>query len=90
MASCIGIAAYKDTTSGLRGRGSVLFEVKSPALMHLMSSRLFSRRAGTSSGIGFRALASSHEMRWVGPSVLDTMGHILITGPVLLWVLIRW
>ena len=41
------------------------------------------------SALVLRALASSHERRWVGPLVLDTMGRILITGPVLC-VLIRW
>ena len=66
-----------------------LLVVKSPAWMHLMTSRLFSRCAGTSFSIGLRALASSHEMRWVGPLVLDTMGRIVTTGPVL-WVLVRW
>ena len=45
-----------------------------------MSSRLFSRCAGTSFSIGLWALASSHERRWVGPLVLDTMGCILIAG----------
>ena len=54
-----------------------------------MSSRLFYRCAGTFFSIGLRALASNHEMRWVGPLRLDTMGRILISGPVL-WVLMRW
>ena len=63
MASCMGIEVYKDTTSRLHECGSVLLVVKSPAWMHLMSSRLFSRCAGTSFCIGLRALASSHEMR---------------------------
>ena len=89
MASCIGIEVYKDTTSRLHGYGSVLLLVKSPAWMNLMSSRLFSRCAGTFFSIGLRALASIHEMRWVGPLRLDTMGRILISGPVL-WVLMRW
>ena len=88
MTSCMGIEVYKDTTSRLHGYSSVLLVLKSLAWMHLMSSRLFSRCAGTSFSIGLRALASGHEMRWVDPLVLDTMGRILITGPVL-WVLIR-
>ena len=80
MASCMGIEAYRD---------NVLLVVKiSPAWMHLMSSRLFSRYAGTFFSIGLRALARTHEMRWVGPLVLRTMGRILISGPVL-WVLMR-
>ena len=33
--------------------------------------------------IGLRTLASSHDMDWVGPLVVDTMGRILISGPVL-------
>ena len=89
MASCMGIGVYKDTTSRLHGYGSILLVVRSRAWMHLMSSRLFSRCAGTSFSIGLRVLASSHERRWVGPLVLDTMGRILIAGPDL-WVLIRW
>ena len=89
MASCMGIEVYNDTTSRLHGYGSVLLVVRSPAWMHLMSWRLFSRCAGTSFSISLRALASSHERRWVGPLVLDTMGRILIAGPGL-WVLIRW
>ena len=89
IASCMGIDVYKDTASRLHGYGSVLLVVKSPAWMHLMSSRLFSRCAGTSFSIGLRPLESSHEIRWVGPLVLDTMGRILIAGPVLC-VLIRW
>ena len=76
------IDVYKVTTSRLHGYGSVLLVVKSPAWMYLLSSRLFSKCAGTSFSIGLRALARSHEIRWVGPLVLDTMGHILITGPV--------
>ena len=51
--------------------------------MYLMSSRLFSRCAGTSFSIGLRELARSHERRRVGPLVLYTMGRILITGQVL-------
>ena len=78
--TCIDIEVYNDTTSRLHGYGSVLLVVKSPAWVHLMSSRLFSRCAGTSFNIGLRALASSHEMRWVGPLVLDTIGRMLITG----------
>ena len=89
MASCMGIDVYKDTTSRLHGYGRVLLVVKSPVWMYLISSRLFSRCAGTSFSIGLRALVSSHERRWVGPLVLDTMGRILITGSVLC-VLIRW
>ena len=89
MASCMGIEVYKDTTSRLHGYGSVLLVVRSPVWMHLMSSRLFSRCTRTSFSIGLRALASSHERRWVGLLVLDTMGRILIAGPGL-WVLIRW
>ena len=71
------------------GIGRVLLVVKSPAWMHLISSKLFLRCAGTSFSNGLRALASSHERRWVGPLVLDTIGRILVIGPVLC-VLIRW
>ena len=67
----------------------VAFVVGEIAGFHLMSSRLFYRCAGTFFSIGLRALASNHEMRWVGPLRLDTMGRILISGPVL-WVLMRW
>ena len=90
MASCMGIEVYKDTTSRLHGYGNALLVVRSPAWIHLMSSRLFSRCAEMFSNIGLRALESScHEMRWVGPLMFDTMGRILISGPVL-WVLMRW
>ena len=88
MASCMGIEVYKDTTSRLHGYGSVYLLVKSPAWMHLMSSRLFPRCAGTFFSIALNALASNHEMRWAGPLRLDTMGRILISGPVL-WVFMR-
>ena len=56
-----------------------------------MSLGLFSRCAGMSSSIGLRALASSHEMRWVGPLVVDTMGRSLVPRPAL-WVLmvLKW
>ena len=64
MASRMGIEVYKDTTWRLHGYGSVLLLVKSPAWMHLMSSRLFYRCAWTFFSIGLRALASNHEMRW--------------------------
>ena len=43
MASCIGIGVYRDTTSKLHGYGSCLFVVRSPASIHLMSSRLLSK-----------------------------------------------
>ena len=85
MASYMGIEVYRDITSRLH----VLLVVKSPACMHVMSSRLFSRCAGTSFNFGLRAFVSSHEMRWVGSLVLDTIGRILISRPVL-WVLMRW
>ena len=78
MASCMGIDVYRDTISRLHGYGRVLSVVKSPAWMHLISSRLFSRCAGTSFSNGLRALASNHERRWVGPLVLDTIGRILV------------
>ena len=42
MASCIGIVVYEDTTLRLHGYGSASFVVRSPAWIHLMSSRLFS------------------------------------------------
>ena len=89
MASCMGIEVYRDTTSRLHGYGRVLLVVKSPAWMHLMSSRLFSGCARTFFSIGLRVLVSNHAMRWVGPLMMDTMGRILISGPVL-WVLMRW
>ena len=57
MASCIGIVVYKDTTSRLHGYGNALFVVRSSAWIHLISSRLFSKWAGTCFGIGLRALA---------------------------------
>ena len=60
ISSCMGIEVYKDITSRLHGCGSILLVVKSPAYMHLMRSRLFSRCGGTSLSIGLRALASSH------------------------------
>ena len=44
-----------------------------------MSSRLYSKWAGTFFSIGLRALARSHEMRWVGPLILDTIGRILMS-----------
>ena len=76
MASCMGIEVYRDTTSRLHGYGRVLLVVKSPAWMHLMSSRLFSRCAGTFFSIGLGVSASNYGM-----------GCILISGPVL-WVCI--
>ena len=42
MASLIGFEVYKDSTSRLHGYGNALFVVRSPAWIHLMSSRLFS------------------------------------------------
>ena len=75
MASCIGIEVYRDTTSRHHGYGSVSLVVESPAWMHSLSSRLFSRCVGTYFSIGWKALASNHEMRWVGPLILDTMGR---------------
>ena len=63
MASCIGIVVYRDTTLRLHGYGNVLFVVRSPAWIHLMNARLFSKWAGTFFSIGFRALARSHNMR---------------------------
>ena len=57
--------------------------------MNLISSRLFSKWAGTFFSIGLRALARSHEIRWVGPLILDTIGRILISE-IALWVLMRW
>ena len=63
MASCIGIVVYRDTTLRLHGYGNVLFVVRSPAWIHLMNARLFSKWAGTFFSIGFRALARSHKMR---------------------------
>ena len=83
MASCMGIEVYKDTTSRMHGHNNALLVVRS------MSLRLFFRCAEMFSNIGLRALESSHEMRWVGPLMFDTMGRILISGPVL-WVLMRW
>ena len=76
MASCMGIKVYKDTTSRLHEYRNALLVVRLPAWIHLMSSRLFSRCAGTFSNIDLKALASSHEMRWVSPLMLDTMGRI--------------
>jgi len=89
MASCKGIVVYRDTTSRLHGYGNALFVVRSPAWVHLISSRLFSKWAGTFFSVGLRALARSHELLWVVPLMLDTIGRILISVPVL-WVLMRW
>ena len=63
MASCIGIGVYRDTTSRLYGYGSASFVVRLPVWIHLISSRLLSKWAGTFFSIGLRALARSHEMR---------------------------
>lgn len=54
--------------------------IRSPTRIHLMSSRLFSKWAGTFFNIGLRALARSQEMRWVGSLRLDAMGRILMSG----------
>ena len=89
IASCIGIVVYKDTTSRLHGYGNALFVVRSSDWIHLMSWRLFSKWTGTFFSTGLMALARSHEMRWMGPLMLDTIGRILISGSVL-WVLTRW
>ena len=95
IASCMGIEVYKDTTSRWDGYGSVLLVVKSPAWMYLMSSRLFSKCAGTSFSFGLRALASNHgcvrldALGWsIGVSIVGK-GRKLISGPVL-WILMRW
>ena len=48
--------------------------------MHLISSRLFSKWAGTFFSIGLRALARSHEIRWVGPLTLDERLNHKITN----------
>ena len=45
-----------------------------------MSSRLFSKWAGAFLSNGLRALVRSHEMRWVGPLILDGIGRILMSG----------
>ena len=66
-----------------------MFVVRSPAWIHLMSSRLFFKWAETFFSIGSRALVRSHEMRPVGPLMLATIGRILLSGPVL-WVLMKW
>ena len=79
MASCIGIVVFRDTTSRLHGYGNALFVVRSLADRFL---------AGTFNSIGLRALGRSHEMRWVGPLMLDRIDRILILGPAL-WVLMR-
>ena len=57
-------------------------------MVTLKSSSDSERPFGVISGFS-RALESSHEMRWVGPLMFDTMGRILISGPVL-WGLMRW
>ena len=79
MASCIGIVVFRDTTSRLHGYGNILFVVRSLADRFL---------TGTFNSIGLRALEKSHEMRWVGPLMLDRIDRILILGPAL-WVLMR-
>ena len=43
MASCIDIVVYRDATSRLHEYGNALFMVRSPAWIHLMCSRLFSK-----------------------------------------------
>ena len=80
-----GFLVYKDTTSRLHGYGNALFVVRSPAWIHLMTVRDCFLK-----GLG-HLLASTRgqEIRWVGPSILNTIGRILISGPVL-WVLTRW
>ena len=57
--------------------------------MHLMSSKLLPRYAGTLFCMGSRVLASNHEMRCVGSLMFDIIGPILMSGPVLR-ILIRW
>ena len=81
VASCIGFLyrVYRDTTLRLHGYGNALFVVRSLADRFL---------AGTFNSIGLRALERSHEMRWVGPLMLDRIDRILILGPAL-WVLMR-
>jgi hypothetical protein len=52
-----------------------------------MSSILFSRWAGTSLNMGLKMLDNNHDIRLVGPLVLETLG--LIFSPwSSLWVLI--
>ena len=83
MGSWIGMDTYRDTTSRSYGYGSALLLLRSP------TSRLFSRCAGTFFSMVSRALESNHEMRCVGPLTFDTIGPILMSGPVL-YVLNRW
>ena len=64
---------YRDTTLRLQGYCNDLLVLRSPSCMHLMSSKLFSRCA----------LVSNHEMRCVGLLMFDTIGLILMSGPVL-------
>ena len=73
MASWMGMDVYRDTTSRLQGYGN----------------EMFSRCVGTFFSMGSRALVSNHEMHCVGLLMIDTIGLILMSGPVLC-VLIRW
>ena len=59
-ASWMGMDVYRDTTSKLQGCGNDLLVVRSPARMHLMSSKLFSRCAGTFLSMGSRAVRFIH------------------------------
>ena len=84
MASWIGIDVHQDTTSRLHGYGNVLLLLlRSPSCMLLINSRLFSRCAGIFLSIGSSVLESNHEMRCVGPLMLDRIGLILMSEPVL-------
>ena len=55
----------------------------------LISSRLFSRCAGTVESRGVVSLVKSQTIFVVGLFVLETIGRILMVGPVFC-VLIRW
>ena len=90
IAFCMGIKVYRDTTSRLHGYGSVLLMVKSPAWTHVMSSRLFQfQMCRDVIQLWLKSVCEQPWDRWVGLLVLDTMGRILISRPVL-WVSMRW
>ena len=59
-ASWMRMDVYRDTTSKLQGYGNDLLVVRSPACRHSMSSKLFSRCAGTFFSMGSRALRFIH------------------------------
>ena len=68
---------YKDTTSRLHGYGSVLLLLllllRSPPCMLLISSRLLLTCSDIFFSMGSSVLESNHEIRCVGPLMVDTI-----------------